>query len=131
MATYIAVIGIVKFKRKILLLKRNLNRNFSPNKWQPVSGSIKEKETAEDAVLREVKEETGLKGKIVKAGKIFEVTDKWGRWVIAPFLVSVNSDKVKIDSREHSKYKWIKPKEINKFDCVKGVKKDLKSVGLL
>ncbi|MEW6295084.1 MAG: NUDIX domain-containing protein [Candidatus Diapherotrites archaeon] len=130
MATYIAAIGIVKFKDKILLLKRNKDRRFSPNKWQPVSGSIKEKETAEKAVLREVKEETGMKGKIVKAGKIFEVTDKWGRWVVAPFLVSVNSNKAKID-REHVKYEWIKPKEINRFDCVKGVKKDLKSVGLL
>lgn len=41
------------------------------------------------------------------------------------------SDQVKIDLAEHSEYKWIKPKEITKFDCVAGAKEDLESVGLL
>lgn len=131
MKTYATVIGVVKFGEKILLLKRNPDRHSSPNKWQPVSGFIAEREAAEDAVLREVKEETGLDGKIVKAGKVFEVTDDWGRWGILAFLISVNSDKVKIDLKEHSEYKWIKPKEITKFDCVAGIKEDLQSVGLL
>lgn len=131
MKTYAIITGVIKFGEKILLLKRNPERHFSPNKWQPVSGFIGEKEPAEDAVLREVKEETGLCGKIVKAGKVFEVTDNWGRWIILPFLVSVDFNKVKIDLDEHSEYKWIKPEEITKFDCVVGIKKDLESVGLL
>ena len=131
MKTYATVIGIVKFGEKILLLKRNPDRHSSPNKWQPNSGFIGEREPAEDAVLREIKEETGLDGKIIKAGKVFEVTDNWGRWIILPFLVSVDSDKVKIDLKEHSEYKWIKPEEVAKFDCVAGVKEDLRSVGLI
>lgn len=131
MKTYATVIGIIKFGEKILLLKRNPNRHSSPNKWQPVSGFIGEKEAAEDAVLREVKEETGLEGKIIKAGKVFEVTDNWGRWIIMAFLISVDSDKVKIDLKEHSEYRWVKPEEITEFDCVAGIKEDLESVGLL
>ena len=129
--TYATVVGVVKFGEKILILKRNPNRHSSPNKWQPVSGFIGEREAAEDAALREVKEETGLDGKITNSGKVFEVIDDWGRWIIATFLISVNSEKVKIDKKEHSEYKWIKPKEISKFDCVAGIEKDLKSVGLL
>lgn len=62
--TYACVIGVVKFDDKVLLLKRASNRHTSPNKWQPPSGYIGEREAAEDAVLREVKEETGLNGKI-------------------------------------------------------------------
>lgn len=74
MKTYAIITGVIKFGEKILLLKRNPERHFSPNKWQPVSGFIGEKEPAEDAVLREVKEETGLCGKIVKAiiGQLME-----------------------------------------------------------
>lgn len=131
MKTYATVISIVKFGEKILLLKRNPNRHSSPNKWQPVSGFIGEREAGEDAVLREVKEETGLDGKIVKVGKVFEVADNWGRWIILPFLISVDSDKVKIDLEEHSECKWVKSREITKFDCVAGIKEDLESVGLL
>ena len=131
MKTHVTVVGIVKFNEKILLLKRNPNRHSSPNKWQPVSGFIEEREAAEDAVLREVKEETELDGKIIKTGKVFEVIDNWGRWIIISFLISVDSDKIKIDPEEHSEYKWIKPREITKFDCVAGIEKDLESVGLL
>lgn len=131
MPTYATVIGIVQFKDKILLLKRNPDRRSSPNLWQPVSGFIGEGETGEDAVLREVEEESGLKGGIVKAGKVFEVTDDWGRWIILTFLISVDSSEVKIDPKEHSEYKWIEPKEIDNFDCVKGVGEDLEVVGLL
>ena len=131
MKTYATVIGVVKFDEKILLLKRNQNRSSSPNKWQFVSGFIKERESAEDAVKREIREETGLDGRIVNKGKVFEVTDTWGRWIIIPFLISVDSDKIKIDLKEHSEYKWITPEEIVNFDCVAGINEDLKSVDLL
>lgn len=131
METYATVIGVVQFKNKILLLKRTGNRHSSPNKWQPVSGFIGERESAEDCVLREVKEETGLDGKILKSGRVFEIKDEWGRWIILPFLVTVDSDKIKIDPEEHSEYKWIKPEEISEFDCVAGARKDLEFLDLL
>ena len=131
MGTYATVIGVVKFGEKILLLKRNPDRKSSPNKWQPVSGFIAERESAEDAVLREIREETGLEGEIEKSGKIFEVSDDFGRWMIAPFLVSVDLNEVKIDLSEHTEYKWVKSEEVVKFDLVVGVKEDLEAVGLL
>jgi ADP-ribose pyrophosphatase YjhB (NUDIX family) len=130
MRTYTTVVGIVKFGNKLLLLKRNHNRSSSPDKWQFVSGFIKERESAEDAVLREVKEETDLDGKIMNSGKVFEVTDNWGRWIILPFLISVTSDKVSIDLNEHSEYKWILPKEVVNFDCVAAIKEDMNNVGI-
>lgn len=130
MNTYAVIVGVVKFKEKILILKRIPNNKFSPNLWEHPSGFIKEHESAEDATIREVKEETRLEGRIIKSGKVFEASDKWGRWVIVPYLVSVNSDEVKIDPKEHCEFKWIKPREINNFKCVIDAKKDLKTVGL-
>jgi len=129
--TYATVIGVCKFGEKILILHRTSARHSSPNLWQPVSGFIGERESAEDAALREVKEETGLDGKIAKSGEIFNVTDQWGRWIIVPYLISVDSDKVKIDTNEHSEYRWINPDEIKNFDTVKGVFEDLKAIGIL
>jgi ADP-ribose pyrophosphatase YjhB (NUDIX family) len=137
MATYVAVIGVVKLDNDernddciILLLKRNAQRRTSPNKWQTPSGFINEGESAEEAVLREVKEETALEGIIKKSGSVFEVIDEWARWIIIPFLISVKSDKVVIDTREHSEFKWIKVNDILSFECVKGIDEDLKAVGL-
>ena len=132
MATYVAVIGVVKLNDddRILLLKRNARRRTSPNKWQTPSGFLNEGESAEEAALREVKEETSLDGTILKAGRAFEVLDEWARWVIIPFLISVKSDKVIIDTKEHSEFRWIKVDEVSSFECVKGIEEDLKSLGL-
>jgi 8-oxo-dGTP diphosphatase len=130
MATYVTVIGVVKMDDRILLLKRNIGRRTSPNKWQTPSGFIDKYESAEEAVLREVKEETALDGEIKKSGVVFEVVDEWARWIILPFLISVNSEKVVIDSHEHSEFKWVKIDEVASFDCVKGFDEDLSAVGL-
>jgi 8-oxo-dGTP diphosphatase len=137
MATYVAVIGVVKLDNDdrnddciILLLKRNAQRRTSANKWQTPSGFINEGESAEEAVLREVKEETALDGIIKKSGSVFEVVDEWARWIIIPFLILVKSDKVVIDTREHSEFRWVKVNEVSSFECVKGIDEDLKAVGL-
>lgn len=130
MKTHPVVIGVIQFKGKILLLKRSKTKKHSPNLWEFVSGFLRKGESAEEAILREIKEETNLKGKIKKSGKPFEAKDIWGRWIIIPFLISVKSDKIKL-SREHSEYKWIKPKEINKFKTVVDIKRDLKALGIL
>ena len=129
--TRVVVIGIVLFKGKVLLLKRTPTRHASPNKWQPISGFLNENETAEKAAIREVMEETGLDGKIKKVGKVFEVTDDWGRWVILPYLILVTSGKVEIDKNEHSEAVWVKPHDIERYNLVKGVKKDFEAVGIL
>ena len=132
MSTYVAVIGVVKMDNdyRVIMLKRNAQRRTSPNKWQTPSGFMKEGESAEEAVLREVWEETSLSGTIKKSGSVFEVVDDWARWIIVPFLISVKTDKVIIDSKEHSEFRWVKVDEISTFECVKGIDEDLKSVGL-
>jgi ADP-ribose pyrophosphatase YjhB (NUDIX family) len=91
---------------------------------------MNEGESAEEAVLREVKEETALEGTIKKSGSAFEVVDEWARWIIIPFLISVKSNKVVIDTREHSEFRWVKVNEVSSFECVKGIDEDLKAVGL-
>jgi 8-oxo-dGTP diphosphatase len=135
MSTYVAVIGVIKQDDNILLLKRNAQRRTSPNKWQTPSGFMKEGESAEEAVLREVKEETSLDGIIEKSGKAFEVIDEWGRWIIIPFLISIKSADNKvivvIDTKEHSEFKWVKIEDIFSFECVKGIEEDLKAIGLM
>ncbi len=135
MSTYVAVIGVIKQDDNILLLKRNAQRRTSPNKWQTPSGFMKEGESAEEAVIREIKEETSLDGTIERSGKVFEVIDEWARWIIIPFLVSIkpigNRVIVVIDTKEHSEFRWVKIEEVSSFECVKGIEEDLKAIGLL
>ena len=132
MKTYFAVTAVVKYKNKILLLKKSPKDFNYPNKWSFCSGYVKEFESAEDNILREIREETGLKAKLIKKGKLFEVADKkiHRTWIVMPFLCEVNSIQVKLD-HENAEFRWISHKDISKYKTVPGLQKDLKILGLI
>lgn len=131
MKTYFVVAGVIQCRGKILILKKSDDDYNYPGKWSFCSGFVKEFEAAEDTVLREIKEETGLKGKIIKNGKIVSIEDKKKNktWVVCVFLCKVKWQKVKL-CHENSDFRWILPKELKKYPTVPGLWKDLKVLGL-
>ncbi len=132
MKSYFTVTGVVKNKDKILILKKSEDDYNYPNKWSFCSGYVKEFEPAEDTILREIKEETNLKAKIIKKGRIIEIYDKNSgkNWIVAPFLCEVKSGNVKLD-HENTEFKWINCNDIKKYPTVPGLEKDLKVLGFL
>lgn len=116
-------------KDGFLLLKRSENRDVQPGKWDFPSGHIDEDEEPKNAALRELKEETGLLGKVLKSGEPFAVDTEDGFYEVHPFLVKVKGT-VEL-SREHTDYKWVKSSELKDFETVEGLKKDLEKVGAL
>ena len=132
MKTYFVVTAIVKNKGKVLILKKSPKDYNYPNRWSFCSGYVKEFESAEDTVLREIKEEIGLHAKIIKKGKLFQKNDKTKKkqWVIMPFLCRVKSRNVKLD-HENTDFRWISYKDIKKYKTVPGLEKDLKVLGLI
>ena len=129
--TRVIVVGVVKFGERILILRRRDDSKFDPGKWECVSAFMKEHETAEETVFREVKEESGLECAIVRHGKLVEVKDQYGRWVIIPYLCEVKDDKVAIDPHEHEEFVWVYPKNVKEYKIVSDLPKDLEAVGLL
>ncbi len=132
MKTYFAVTGIVKNNGKVLILRKSAKDYNYPNKWSFCSGYVKEFESAEDTVLREIKEETGLKAQIIKKGRLFQKNDKSNgkSWVIMPFLCRLKSRNIKLD-HENVGFRWINYKDIKKYPTVPGLEKNLKVLGLI
>lgn len=130
--THFIVTGIVRNPDgKILLLKKSDEARTYPGKWSFCSGHIKEYEAAEDTVLREIKEETGMEGSIEREGNIIEILDgdHGKRWVIACYLCSVPSDEVRL-CHENTDFAWVDEDDIDTYDTVPGLQKDLKVLGL-
>ncbi len=133
MKSYFVVAGIVRNRQgKILLLQKNLKDKAYPGKWSFCSGYVKEFEAAEDSVLREIKEETGLDATIAGRGHLVEVHDpaKESIWLVMCYLCSSPSSEVTL-CHENIAFQWISPIEITSFDTVPGLEKDLKILGLL
>jgi len=80
--------------KKFLLIKRGI----PPKKgmWGSPSGFIESGETPEEACLRELKEETGISGEIVKLIGVVRWEDKevYGDMLIVKYLVKVNGGKL-------------------------------------
>ncbi len=89
----VALAVAVKDKR-FLLIKRGM----PPRKgmWGAPSGFIEVGETPEEACLRELKEETGISGQIVKLIGAVRREDKeiYGDMLIVKYLVKVNGGKL-------------------------------------
>ena len=132
MKTYFTVTAVVRNNGKILIMKKSPKDWNYPNKWSFCSGYAKEFQSAEDNMLREIKEETGLNAKIIKKGKLLEIYDRNNgkNWIVMPFLCEVKSKNVKLD-HENSDFRWIDYKDIKKYPTVPGLEKDLKILGLM
>ncbi|HLD18639.1 MAG TPA: NUDIX domain-containing protein [Candidatus Nanoarchaeia archaeon] len=123
----------VKFKGKILLLKRSNRVLTYKGYWNTVAGYYDEPKPLRKKALEELKEETGISKKYVKSikfGKMFRFHDKKINkiWLVNPILIKLKKKpKIKIDF-EHTKAIWIKPEEIKNYKIVPNLKLDLRKL---
>ncbi len=89
----VAVAIAVKGK-KLLLIKRGI----APRKgaWGPPSGFIEVGETPEEACLRELKEETGVSGQVVRLIGVSRLGDKevYGDMLMVRYLVKAGDEEI-------------------------------------
>lgn len=122
---------VVKYKNKILIVKRSDKLNFYPGYWNVISGFLDDHQTIKEKVTEELKEELGItKNKIIsiKIGQIFDQEEpKYKKtWIVHPVLVLVKTDKIKLDW-EAQNYKWIYRKEIKHYKLLLGFDKVIKN----
>ena len=112
-----------------LMLKRSPGKYYE-HLWQGVAGKIEKGETATETVIRELKEETGMKPKrMFAADHIASFYDaRNDRILMAPiFGIEVENSEVQI-SDEHSEYKWVSFEEALALLTWKGQKEGLRIV---
>lgn len=91
------------------------------NKYTVPGGHIELGERAEDAIRREVKEETGLEAEpvellIVQQAIYPKDFHKHEHYIFMDYLLKANSSKVELDGRELQDHVWVKPEEALKLD---------------
>src|ERR1041385_2920752 len=115
---------------KILLLKRAETEDYLPGIWEDMGGRIKQFEEPEEALRREVREETGLEIEILKPLAVFH--DYYGErtaeneMLLITYWCKTESDHITL-SDEHSEYKWVSGEEA--LDLAKhiGVRRDIRA----
>jgi len=124
---------VVKYENKFLIFHRNKNWKG----WELLKGGRKKGETESQALKREIKEETHNKDwKLIKKFNIC-IEYPWPKEFIKDhmkfhgacnklYLIRFNNQKIKIDKREHSSYRWVTKKQALKLLTYHNLKRALR-----
>lgn len=120
----------VKYKDKILLLRRSDKVRTYQGLWNTVAGYLDEFVSVQEKTYRELQEELGITVdliKQIKQGEPYEFNDKNinKTWIIFPVLAELNREPVIKLDWEHIEYQWIDPTDLKKFDIVPNLEKSL------
>ncbi|MFH1523004.1 MAG: NUDIX domain-containing protein [Patescibacteria group bacterium] len=123
----------VKYKDKVLLLRRSDKVRVYKGKWNGIGGYLDELKSVKEKVLEELTEETGINSEIVSVIKIADYYKYFDSsvnktWYINSALVELKKEpEIKLDW-EHTEYKWVEQRDITNYDVVSGLDVSLKKV---
>lgn len=111
MQFYLGVKGIIRKDGEILVLKRSAEDDHLPGVWETPGGGVDQEESPQEALKREILEETGLMVTVGKPFNVFTFRKDTGEFKVGiTFLCEYVRGEVKI-SEEHSEYRFIDSKE--------------------
>ena len=104
---------------KILLLRRSSDIEFAPRIWDDVGGRMRDLETPEDTLRREINEETGIDDieiiKPIDVSHYFRGEKKAAnQMVVIHFWCTTKTMDVTL-SNEHTEFAWINPEKADRL----------------
>lgn len=125
MQYFLAVKGIIQKDGKILVLKRSDTDDHRPGVWETVGGGMDKEESPQEALLREIAEETGLVASVNSPFNVFAFKKDTGEFKVGiTFLCEYVSGEVKL-SDEHSEYRWIEPTVFAQLESVPSLHEEI------
>ena len=110
---------IMNSKGKILLQKRSSNKTRNPNKWSKTGGHVATGESVQNALLREIREELGVKidKKDIELLGIFKSEDINNRYFGYDFFINFDCpiNKYTLQKEEVSKVKYVTIEKMKKL----------------
>ena len=95
--------------KKILLIRRSTG-DFGGGTWESAGGKVEEGETLENAVIREIFEETGLK--VIPEKLLYASLDeREGQGLVFIVYLCLTDKESVILSGEHSESRWVSKRE--------------------
>ncbi|WP_421378919.1 NUDIX hydrolase [Bacillus salacetis] len=113
--TVVAVKGLVLKNGQVLIVQRSMDDEVGGGTWECPGGKIDFGEDLETALMREIKEETGLNVTVEKL--LYAVsfnTDPSRQVVLLTYLCESKSTNVVL-SDEHSSYRWVSEEQLKVF----------------
>ncbi len=111
----VAVHAYIKKGSKFLCTLRSPINDYKPNEWDLPGGTVEFGECPEEALKREILEETSLKVEIIRPVYICSQTqDKRHQfWIV--YECKYIKGEIKLNSEEHAEYQWVNIKDAKRL----------------
>jgi 8-oxo-dGTP diphosphatase len=111
------VAAIIEREGRFLFGKRSLQRPKAPGYWCPISGRVETGESQAEAVVREVREETGLSVEALE--KVDECPTHDGSALIHWWRVRLlSAAPARLANDEHSELAWVTLDEMRRLEPI-------------
>ena len=111
------VAAIIKKDNLSLIVQRNKNKHLGL-KWEFPGGKVESKETLEEALIREIKEELNITINVHQKVGEEKYKDRKINVILHYFLCSHQSGTIKLN--EHENFAWVNKKNFKKYKFVEG-----------
>ena len=95
---------------RILLMQRSKDDTIGANTWEGVGGNIEYGEIPEEAIKREIREETGITEITIKNVAYVALVDSDTPYLIIAYICESQTETVTL-SHEHQAFKWADKEE--------------------
>ena len=117
---YIGIHALIKNSGRFLIMHRTKTKTYMPDKWDIPGGSMEIGETPEQAIIREVFEETGLR---VNPGRIrfafSNFTELPNRQTLQLVMeTETDQNTIRLNPAEHSEYRWVTTEEAKELPLI-------------
>jgi len=126
--TVLTVNALIWYDSKVLMLKRADTKKVDPGLYGGIGGKVEPGESFYEALLREIKEETGLTD--FKSIRPYSITQHpypptKAEWVNMYFYIEIAKEE-KIKPAEDGEFYWIDPKNISTLPMPQDLKEYIK-----
>ena len=121
---FVSAHALIAKDGQYLITQRSESDNYHGGLYDLPGGTLKAGETVEQALFREVKEETQLEIEIVNLFSIYTNLDSYPKWQVFQviYLCRYLSGKVTLNPQEHSQYRWVAKAEIKNYPSMNFLK---------
>lgn len=115
---FVAAHALIRRGDEYLIVRRSTQAGYGAHRWEVPGGIVEAGETVEEALIREILEETGLTVDIIRLMRAYTNRDSLpsSQHFEITYLCSYRSGETRLNPAEHDSHRWLNLDDLKRLD---------------